>query len=255
MKPKIIALLQARTDSTRLPKKVLKDILGKPMIIHQLLRTSKSKLINDLILVTSDNINDDELSNITINNNFSLFRGDKNNVLKRFYDAVSQLKLNDNDIIVRLTGDCPLHDASIIDETIEAFINENCDYLANCVEPIYPDGLDVEVFNFKSLKLAYNNASLKSELEHVTPYIRNNKDLIIKNLHKQPIYIDWRLTVDEESDFILIKKIYEYFNSTYFSFNEIVEFLENNEQLLKLNNSIIRNEGYIKSLKEDKNDN
>ena len=255
MKPRIIALLQARTDSTRLPNKVIKNILNKPMIIHQLERTLKSKLIDNLILLTSDEKSDDKLAKIVIENDFNIFRGDKNNVLKRFYDSVLPFKLNDNDIIVRLTGDCPLHDADIIDESIYEFINGNCDYLSNCVEPIYPDGLDVEVFNFKSLKLAYGNAKFKSEFEHVTPCIRNNKNLNIKHLNKKSIYNTWRLTVDEEKDFNLIRKIYEHFNSTYFSFNDTIKFLENNQELLKINNNINRNEGYTKSLKENNNDN
>ena len=251
MKNKVIALLQARSDSKRLPKKVLKNILDKPMIIHQLKRTSKSKLIDKLILLTSDEKSDDELSTIVSKNKFNVFRGDKNNVLKRFYDSVLKLELNDDDIIVRLTGDCPLHDSDIIDESIREFLNNNYDYLANCVEPVYPDGLDVEVFNYKSLKLAFYNANLKSELEHVTPYIRSNKELKIMNLQKKSIHKNWRLTVDEENDLNLITKVYEYFNSTYFSFNKIVEFLENNLQLLEINNSINRNEGYLTSLKED----
>ena len=182
MKPKVIALLQARTDSTRLPKKVLKNILDKPMIIHQLLRTSKSKLIDKLILLTSDENSDDELYKVIIDNNFSIFRGDKNNVLKRFYDSVSDLKLNDNDLIVRLTGDCPLHDANIIDESIVAFIKGKCDYLANCIKPIYPDGLDVEIFNLKLLKEIWENAILPSEKEHVTQFVFNNKKFKIGNV-------------------------------------------------------------------------
>lgn len=251
MKNKVIALLQARTDSTRLPNKVLKTILDKPMIIHQLKRTSKSKLIDRLVLLTSDEKNDDKLAQIITDNGFNIFRGDKNNVLKRFYDSIVDLNLNDNDIIVRLTGDCPLHDANIIDEAITSFVDKDCDYLANCVNPVYPDGLDVEVFNYKSLKLSYENATLKSELEHVTPYIRNNKKLKIKNLEKEPIYSNWRLTVDEENDLKLIIKIYEYFNNTYFTFNEIVEYLKNNQHLLNINNNIKRNEGYRKSLLGD----
>nr|WP_321268061.1 methyltransferase domain-containing protein [uncultured Sulfurimonas sp.] len=252
MKNKIIALLQARTDSTRLPRKVLRDILNKPMIIHQLERTNKSKYIDKLILLTSEETSDDELSKVVEYNGFNIFRGDKNNVLKRFYDSLVNIELKDDDIIVRLTGDCPLHDSSIIDESIEAFINNKCDYLANCINPVYPDGLDVEVFNYKSLKLAYKNATKQSELEHVTPYIRNHSELTIKNLDKIPIYPKWRLTVDEESDFTLITKVYEHFNSTYFSFQDTINFLEKNAYLLKLNKSIDRNEGYIKSLKEDR---
>jgi len=255
MSRKVVALLQARTDSSRLPRKVLKTILNKPMIIHQLQRTNKSEYIDKLILVTSNQNSDGQLATIVEEYGFNIYRGDKDNVLKRFYSAVEELKLFEEDIIVRLTGDCPLHDATIIDESIEAFINSDCDYLANCIEPIYPDGLDVEVFNFKSLKIAYFNAQLTSELEHVTPYIRNSGLFKVENLKKRPIYNHWRLTVDEESDFQLITKIYEHFNSTFFSFSEIVNFLERNQELLAINNSIQRNEGYLKSLKEDNNDN
>ncbi len=254
MKQKVIALLQARTDSTRLPGKVLLNILNKPMIIHQLHRTSKSKYIDELIVVTSDEKSDDDLTKTIFDYGVKVFRGDKKNVLKRFYDCANFLSLSDNDIIVRLTGDCPLHDADIIDESISKFIDSNCDYLANCVEPIYPDGLDVEVFSYRALKTAYQNATKISDLEHVTPYIRNSDDFKVEALAKAIMHPEWRLTVDEQSDFSLITKIYEYFNSTYFSFEQIVDYLESNQYLLDENMQIKRNEGYVKSLKED-NDN
>jgi len=253
-KMKVIAFLQARTDSTRLPKKVLKVILDKPMIIHQLMRTKKSKLIDELVLLTSNEKSDDELANLVTNNGFKVFRGDKDNVLKRFYHSAESMCLNDDDIIVRLTGDCPLHDAKIIDESIEAFINANCDYLANCFVPVYPDGLDVEVFNCKTLNIAYNNATKKSQLEHVTPYIRESGQFLVKNLEKVEFFSNLRLTVDEESDFFLIKEIYEHFQKTDFSLSDVIFLLNNNQTLLNFNNKITRNEGYIKSLKED-NDN
>ena len=255
MKKRIIALLQARTDSTRLPRKVLKNILNKPMIIHQLQRTIKSKYIDELLLLTSNESSDDELANTVTNHGFKVYRGDKNNVLKRFIDSLENLQLKDNDIIVRLTGDCPLHDSDIIDESIEAFIQDNCDYLANCIEPIYPDGLDVEVFKYFTLKEAFKNAKKSSDKEHVTPYIRNCGLFKIKNLNKSPIHPNWRLTVDEPCDFNLINIIFKHFNSTYFSFDEIIEYLKNNESLLDLNSTINRNDGYLKSLKEDTDDN
>lgn len=254
VKRKVIAFLQARTDSNRLPNKVLKIILDKPMIIHQLIRTKKSKLIDELVLLTSNEKSDDELANLIMNNEFKVFRGDKDNVLKRFYDSAESMYLNDDDIIVRLTGDCPVHDAQIIDESIEAFINGNCDYLSNCVVPVYPDGLDVEVFNYKSLKIAYSNATKKSQLEHVTPYIRESGEFVVKNLEKVKFFTNLRLTVDEESDFLLIKKVYEHFQKTDFNLYDVISLLTSNQELLNLNNRIVRNEGYMKSLKED-NDN
>lgn len=251
----VVALVQARTDSSRLPRKVLKKILGEPMILHQLKRTKESIYIDKIILVTSDENSDDELSSLVEENGFQVYRGDKKNVLKRFYTCLETLNLEDNDIIVRLTGDCPLHDAVIIDESIKAFINDDCDYLANCVEPIYPDGLDVEVFNYKTLKHTYKKARKLSELEHVTPFIRDSGLFIIKHLKKDTYYADLRLTVDEESDFILIERIYRYFNKSIFSLDKIIEYLEENSDLIDLNKNIKRNEGYKKSLMEENNDN
>lgn len=250
---KIIAIVQARTDSTRLPGKVLKNILDKPMIIHQLQRIQRSNLIDKIILSTSNEKSDDHLANIILKYNFSIYRGDKNNVLKRFFDSVKDLNLNDNDIIVRITGDCPLLDATIIDESIENFLKQSCDYLANCIEPIYPDGFDVEIMTYNALKIAFKEATKASDLEHVTPYIRNTKQFNFLNLKKEPVHPNWRLTVDEDVDLKLIEKIYEHFNNNTFSFNDIIYYLENNRELLKLNNTIQRNEGYLKSLKKEQN--
>ena len=247
----IVAFLQARTDSTRLPNKVLKPILDKPMIIHQLERTARSSKIDKLILLTSDEPNDDKLANVVKEHGFNLFRGSKDNVLERFYLCAKSLKLNNNDIIVRLTGDCPLHDSKIIDELIEAYQNSRVDYMANCIEPLYPDGLDVEVFSFRALQEAYHKASKSSQKEHATPYIRESSDFISKDLEGDKVYPQWRLTVDEPSDFEVVKKIYQYFNHNKFSFKEMVAFLEQHPEIIAINSTINRNEGYLKSLKED----
>jgi len=249
---RVIAFLQARTDSTRLPNKVLKNIIGKPMIIHQLERTKRSNCIDEIILVTSKESSDDELVNIVTKEGYGIYRGSKDNVLERFYNCSVELDLDDNDIIVRLTGDCPIHDADIIDELINAFKNSKVDYIANCVKPVYPDGLDAEVFTFKSLKQAYLDAKKLSEKEHVTPYIRDSGLFKAENLKRKVIHPEWRLTVDEPNDFELISRIYNYFGNNIFSFNDVITYLEENPEILNINNSIKRNEGYKKSLREDK---
>lgn len=254
MNKKIVAFIQARSDSSRLPGKVLKEIINKPMIIHQLERTKLSNYIDRIILLTSNLESDDRLVSVVISYGFDVFRGDRDNVLKRFYDCSENLNLKDNDIIVRLTGDCPLHDSSIIDESIKAFLEKDCDYFANCVDPIYPDGFDVEVFSVRTLKRTFFNAIKKSELEHVTPYIRNSSRFNIKNLKKEKCFHELRLTVDEEKDLLLVKAIYEHFNKTIFSFDEIIKFLNNHKELKESNLSIKRNAGYLRSLKEE-NDN
>jgi spore coat polysaccharide biosynthesis protein SpsF (cytidylyltransferase family) len=248
---KIVALLQARTDSTRLPKKVLKLLLDKPMIIHQLERIKKSHKLDELILVTSKESNDDELANVVKKENFKVYRGSKDNVLKRYYKCAKKLKLKDDDIVVRLTGDCPLHDAEIIDEIIDAFIQSDCDYMTNSVEPLYPDGFDVEVFKFSALKKAYLKAEKLSEKEHVTPFIRESGLFKTENLNGNFIHPEWRLTVDEPKDFDVIEKIYNYFGDNNFSFQDIVSYLEENPKIVAINSTIKRNEGYEKSLQTD----
>lgn len=245
MERKIIALIQARTSSKRLPKKVLMKTVNKPIIIHQLQRTVKSKYIDDLVLLTSDKKDDDELANIVTSSGFNIFRGSELNVLERFYKSLEEYNLKSDDIIVRLTGDCPIHDSHIIDESIIAFLNNNCDYLSNAIAPIYPDGLDVEVFFYDTLKKAYENATEPIDLEHVTPYIRNSNSFKVMELEKTPLYPDWRLTVDEPKDFILIDKIFNHFENSDFSFLDVVRFIEDNLDLLKLNKNYIRNEGFL----------
>ena len=251
MERKIVALLQARTDSTRLPRKVLKNLLGKPMIIQELIRVNRSNLIDKLVLVTSDEPSDDELAKVVSNSEFLVYRGSKDNVLERFYKCAEELKLDSNDIIVRLTGDCPIHDATIIDELINAFLEVDLDYMANCVDPIYPDGLDAEVFTYDVLKKAYSNSNKLSEKEHVTPYIRDSGLFKIADLQVESIHPEWRLTVDEPTDFTVIEKIYNHFGSNDFSFDDVVLYIENNPNITEINSTINRNEGYEKSLQKD----
>lgn len=252
MERKIVAFLQARTDSTRLPKKVLKTLLDKPMIIQELIRVKRSSMIDKLVLLTSEETSDDELASIVSEYGFSVFRGSKDNVLERFYKCTEALKLNTNDIVVRLTGDCPVHDAVIIDELINAFLESEFDYMANCVNPIYPDGFDVEVFTFEALKKAYFGAKKLSEKEHVTPYIRDSGLFKTADLQLESIHPEWRLTVDEPIDFTVIEKIYNYFGSNDFNFTDVVAYIENNPSITEINSTINRNEGYLKSLEKDK---
>ena len=247
----IVAFLQARTDSSRLPQKVLKPLLGKPMILQEMERIQKSHLLDQLVLLTSDEASDNVLSRAIESAGFMLFRGSKNDVLERFFQCASFLGLDKSDLIVRLTGDCPVHDASIIDEQIEAFLKESCDYMTNSIEPVYPDGLDVEIFTFEALEKAYKYATLDSEREHVTPYIRESGFFKVKNLQRPPIHPEWRLTVDEFVDFLLIEKIYQHFGTVDFTFDDLVVYLEENSALLEINGTISRNEGYMKSLEED----
>lgn len=248
---KVIGILQARTDSTRLPHKVLLPILNTPMIIHQLQRVSRSKKLDRLILATSDQESDNTLAKTVKAYGFECFRGNKDDVLARFYTLCKSLDLRKDDLIVRLTGDCPLHDPSIIDELIDFFTGQNVDYAANCIDPVYPDGFDAEIFTFEALEQAFNKAVKPSDREHVTPFIYHSGLFKTKNIHKNVKMDHLRLTVDEEDDFVLISAIFKHFSHNHFTYEEIIRYLSGHPELVQLNAHIKRNEGYQKSLLED----
>src|SRR6266404_2569766 len=167
----IAAIIQARTDSTRLPRKILMPILGKPMLQHQIERLKHAKTIDMVVIATTDMAEDDTIENLAKQLGVSSFRGSEKDVLDRYYKAA---KKNGADTIVRLTGDCPLHDGAVVDEVVTHFEKSDVDYSAQPKN--YPEGLDTEVFIFDALERAWKEAQLPSEREHVTPYIRNHPE-------------------------------------------------------------------------------
>ena len=171
--------------------------------------------------------------------------------MDRFYQTALITKA---DIVVRLTGDCPLADPDLIDEVIQMHIKEQNNYTSNVETETFPDGLDVEVFNFHDLKDAWDNACTTSDLEHVTPYIRNNRKIKKGSYISKNNYSNYRWTVDEPRDLDFIKEIYSILGSQgqFFSSQEIYDLLANRPDLLKINTDIVRNEGYLKSLEQDK---
>ena len=157
----IVAIVQARMGSTRLPKKVMRDINGTPLIGILLKRLSLSKKIEKIILATSENIVNDPLVNYVRSLGYSVEKGSENNVLERFYLTAAKYNA---DIVVRITGDCPLIDSKVVDDVIDLFLDNNLEYASNTNPPTFPDGLDVEVMSFKSLKKAYKTATLDYDL-------------------------------------------------------------------------------------------
>lgn len=248
---KVVAILQARCNSSRLPNKILKPILGKPMIQWQIERLAQCTNIDDLIIATS--VEDSDLPLVQLGNKLdvSVHRGSLNNVLERFYQVAIQ---TEPDLIVRLTGDCPLIDPSIVDKVIHFMKEGDFDYVSNSIEPSFPDGLDVEVFSFDTLKELYENANLSSEKEHVTLFVANNKDKFKIGVYKNSIDLSHhRWTVDESSDFKLVSAIFEGLVDlkNEFDMSDILNFLENEPHLNDLNSDIQRNEGLLKSLDKD----
>lgn len=249
----ILAILQARFSSTRLPGKVLKKILGKPMLSLQLERVMCASKIDKLIVATSTDSSDNEIENLCKEMQMPCFRGSLNDVLDRFYKASIQYKPLH---VVRLTGDCPLIDPQIIDEMIDFYLNGEFDYATNSIEPYtFPDGLDVEIFKFNVLETTLKEAILPSHHEHVTSFIRQNPERFKIGRYESQIDLSrLRWTVDNAEDFDLVRQIYEalYKQNPKFTTQDVLVFLRKNPSLLRINSHIVRNEGSIKSWEKDK---
>lgn len=254
MESKTVLITQARTGSTRLPGKVLMEINQMPLLKIHLDRLKKSKKIDKIIVATTDCAEDNIIEKLASEWGYEVFRGSENDVLDRFYQAVKNI----NPLwVVRVTSDCPLIDPVLIDKVIEVTQSASKDYGSNVIDETFPDGQDVEVFKFSALESAWKSAKKESEREHVTPYIRNNSNQKGKNIfssisHKNNIdYSKIRITVDEPKDFELINKVITELGINK-SWYEYTEYIINN-QLVEINGNIIRNEGYLKSLKNDQN--
>jgi spore coat polysaccharide biosynthesis protein SpsF (cytidylyltransferase family) len=249
---KTILITQARTGSTRLPGKVLMEIEGKSLLQIHLDRLKKCHKISKIIVATTDNVEDQIIFDKAIHWGFESYCGSESDVLDRFYQSV---KDQNSDWIVRVTSDCPLIDPELVDQVIDFAQENDCDYASNGLIENYPDGQDVEVFKFSALQLAWENAKLNSEREHVTPYIRNNADFnngkIFKalNFTSPADFSTIRMTVDERADFDLINVLIHKLGTEESWLTYTKYIIEHN--LGKLNNQITRNEGFLKSLKND----
>lgn len=248
---RVLAVIQARAGSTRLPGKVLFDLEGKTVLEHVIERVKSSKCIDDIVVATTILKEDLKIVNICSGKGISVYCGSENDVLDRFYNTA---RLFNAENIARITSDCPLIDPQVIDEVIRLHLREKADYTSNTIKETYPDGEDVEVFTFEALEEAWENAGLVSEREHVTPYIRKNKRFKHSSLEYSTDLSNKRWTLDNPEDYTFIKIIYKnlYSSSRIFNMDEILKFINNNPDIENINQSIKRNEGYLKSLKEDK---
>ena len=238
---KIAAIVQARMGSSRLPGKVMKSIQDMPMIEILIKRLSKSKLVHQIIVATSKNDENTLLVNHLESMNIECEIGSEEDVLSRYYNAA---KRNQVDVIVRITGDCPLVDANLVDRCIKEFIDKDVSYISNVSPCTFPDGLDVEVFSFESLEDAYLNNTLSTEKEHVTPYIINSDNYKKSNIKHSKDLSQSRWTVDEMLDFEVIKEVFDYFSpNIYFSWEEVVKLETENPDIFSKNKNINRNDG------------
>lgn len=243
---KYLCLIQARMSSKRLPNKVLLPLLGEPALYRLYQRVIKSKKIQKTIIITSTDSSDDLIQKMCTEKGIEFFRGDLNDVLKRYYLASLKYKPQN---IIRITGDCPLIDPQIADGVITLFEQnyDKIDYACNTEPPTFPDGLDVEVFKFTALEEAYKKATLPSEREHVTIYIKKHFRKINFAL-KSYDYSRIRITLDQEEDYDVVKKLYD-INSE-MSFKDLIKLFKEKPDLFS-NSHIARNEGILETLNKD----
>jgi glutamate-1-semialdehyde 2,1-aminomutase len=248
----ILAILQARASSTRLPGKVLKPILGEAMLYRQLERLRRAKSLDALVVATSTHPSDDPIESLCKAHGIAVFRGSLEDVLDRFHGAA---KGHNPDHVVRLTGDCPLVDPALLDQVVARHLEGGFDYTSNAQQASFPDGLDVEVLTWRSLEEAWREAKLPSQREHVTPFVAENPARYrIGHVVGERDLSHLRWTVDEPEDFELVDKIYTalYPKNAAFTTADILAYLDQHPELKTINRKFERNEGYARSLLQDK---
>jgi len=246
----ILAIVQVRMSSARLPGKVMKEVLGKPMISYLLERLRSSRRIDKIMLATTDMPSDDPVAAYVQSIGFDVFRGSEDDVLARYYQAARQY---DPEHVVRITGDCTFIDAAICDRLIAVYLERKVDYAY--LGPSFAEGLDCEIFKFEVLKKACQNAQLRSEREHVTRYIHNNPGMFTKfQLDNSCDDSRYRIVLDEPEDFLVLKILIEHFlkdQKLLCGFEEVKTYLDEHPDIQARNAHVIRNEGLLKSLQTD----
>ena len=243
-------IIQARMGSSRLPGKTLMKLNQNQTVLDFVVnQLSFSTLIDKIIIATTNLEQDDIIEQTAENLGIQCFRGNSDDVLDRYYNCAKEFEI---DNIVRITSDCPLIDPEIIDEVIRKYKSENYDYFTNTLIRTYPIGTDVEIFSFEILEKTWYNATLPSEREHVTPFIRNKKmNFRIGNLENKKKLDHLRWTLDRQKDLDLIREIITKINKNPILMNDILDLFSTEPQLIKINENISQDEGIIKSLKKD----
>lgn len=240
-KGKVISIIAARMGSQRFPGKVLKEPISSKSLLELMIeRVQRAKKVDLIVVATTTKKRDDPIVNLCNRLNISVFRGNENDVLKRYFDTA--VKYN-ADTVVRLTGDCPLIDPSIIDRVIKEYLDGDFDYVTNVLGRSFPRGMDVEVFSKKTLVKLNLMGKEPIYREHVTYYIHENRgEFKTKNItaNKMEARPDLRLTVDTELDFLVIKNIFEnlYPNDCQLNLNDVINYLNKHPEIASINKEI-----------------
>lgn len=247
----ILAVVQARLNSTRLPRKALKEILGKPMLWHIIKRIEGAKLVDKIVIATTTK--DKEIIDFAKENKIDYYAGSENDIVGRLYETAKKF---DAEAIVRITGDCPLVEPEIIDEEIRCYvINEGeVDFISN-IHPrrTYPDGLDVEIYPFKILEIMHKKIKDKFLREWIYTYIIEKPDKFqTVNIENRMDLSEMRWTVDYQEDLIFVREIYKYLykSGKVFHMEDILKLLEKKPELMKINEKFTCDEAYVEALKK-----
>jgi spore coat polysaccharide biosynthesis protein SpsF len=244
----IIAIIQARMGSTRLPGKVLMEVNDRPLLAYQLDRISKSKKLDRVVVATSILEVDDAIESFCVDYGVDCYRGSENDVMSRYYDCA---KKYNSDIVVRMTADCPFIDPEIIDKVVQKFKDDNVDYCGNTVPPDtnrFPDGSDIEVFSMEVLEQA--NLEVKDELfrEHVTFQFWQDDKYISSQFTQNKDWSAYRITVDYPEDFEVVRYILNVLNKkrTFGNLGEIISIIDSNNEIKEKNSQYYFGQGWSK---------
>ena len=242
IKMKIVATIEARMTSSRLPGKVLLPAHGRPLIQHLIERLRAVPSLDEIVLATTTNIADDMLATLAEKQGIGLFRGSEDDVMNRVIGAAESVNA---DIIVEITGDCPIIDPDIIEQTICMFLHHDVDYVSNTHIRSYPDGMDTQVYRLETLKRSAAMTDDQLDHEHVTLHIRNHPEIFSKVHLVAPPSLWWPelgLTLDEEADYLLLSRIIEklYPFNPIFGCNEVLALLRQYPEWVNINQAVVR---------------
>lgn len=245
----IVCIIQARIGSTRLPRKVMQKIDNNYTVLDYVIQQLKSsKNIEKIIVATTNLSEDDVICNHLFSKNIEFYRGSSEDVLDRYYNCAKKFLAN---TIIRITGDNPLIDPDIVDLVVDEYKNHQCDFATNTLLRTFPYGTEVEVFSFETLEKAWKNSKLPSEREHVTPFIRNNKNgFNLINTEYQEDLSHLRYTVDRIEDLKLVKEIVKNIPKRPILLKHILNLYKTKSKIFKINEHV-KHDGHVLSLKKD----
>lgn len=236
----VVAIIQARMGSSRLPGKVIKTVLGQTLLEYQIERVRRATTITNIVIATTTQAQDQPIVDLCVRLGIDYYRGSEHDVLQRYYEAATQYRAQ---VVVRLTSDCPVIDPAVIDQVVRTYVNHPhlYDYVSNGLERTFPRGMDTEVFSYAALQQAHEQATEPAFREHVTAYLYHHPEQFrLRNVAYKTDESKHRWTVDTTEDFQLIQTIIErlYVTNPHFTMEDVLTLLANHHELFMINHHI-----------------